>query len=185
MRFQASKHLVALAVCASLSACAMWKKDEVAPGSGSDVTVYNINQLTPAQYRIVKHIWTDDLRSNTSVPTFASVDEGIAALKEAADLEDATDKAAVTPGPLAPARELLGEMQLEAGDASGALLSFEASMAKEPGRLRGAVGAASAADAADDTARAHRYYTRVLEIAAAADTERPELVRAGRYLARN
>ncbi len=84
MGFRASNHFVALAVCASLSACAMWKKDEVAPGSGSDVTVYNINQLTPAQYRVVKHIWTDDLRSNASVPTFASVDEGIAALKDQA-----------------------------------------------------------------------------------------------------
>src|SRR5262245_25116513 len=37
-------------------------------------------------------------------------DEGIKALAAAADKEDATDKSAVTPGPLAPARELLGFM---------------------------------------------------------------------------
>jgi len=107
--------------------------------------------------------------------------EGIAALSEAADLEDATDKAAVTPGPLAPARELLGEMQLEAGDAPAALVTFEASMTKEPGRLRGAFGAASAAEAAGDSARARKHYARVLEIAADADTARPELERARRY----
>jgi len=31
-------------------------------------------------------------------------------MKSAAELEDGTEKSAVTPGPLAPARELLGEM---------------------------------------------------------------------------
>ena len=31
----------------------------------------------------------------------------------AVELEDGTEKSAVTPGPLAPARELLGEMLLE------------------------------------------------------------------------
>jgi hypothetical protein len=74
--------------------------------------------------------------------------EGIAALRVAADAEDATDKSAVTPGPLAPARELLGEMLLEGGDAPAALAAYEASMAKEPGRFRGAFGAARAAEAA-------------------------------------
>jgi hypothetical protein len=108
--------------------------------------------------------------------------EGIAALREAADLEDATDKAAVTPGPLVPARELLGEMLLEAGDASAALRAFEASMVKEPGRLRGVFGAARAAEAAGATATARRHYARMLEIAANADTARPELTRARRYL---
>src|SRR5690606_16895906 len=70
--------------------------------------------------------------------------EGIERMRAAADREDATDKAAISPGPLAPARELLGEMLLEAGDASGALAAFEATMAKEPGRIRGAYGAARA-----------------------------------------
>ena len=54
--------------------------------------------------------------------------------------EDATDKSAVTPGPLAPARELLGEMLLEAGDSAGALAAFEASMVREPRRCRGTHG---------------------------------------------
>ena len=56
-------------------------------------------------------------------------------MRAAADTEDATDKSAVTPGPLAPARELLGEMLLEAGDAGGArrVRSIDA---KEPGRFR-------------------------------------------------
>jgi tetratricopeptide (TPR) repeat protein len=110
-------------------------------------------------------------------------DEALATLRSAADAEDATDKSAVSPGPLAPARELLGEMLLEAGDAAGALTAFEASMAKEPGRFRGAFGAARAAEAAGDAARARAHYARTIEIAGAADSPRPEIDRARSYLA--
>jgi hypothetical protein len=39
--------------------------------------------------------------------------EGLAQMSAAADAEDATDKAAIAPGPLAPARELYGEMLLD------------------------------------------------------------------------
>jgi tetratricopeptide (TPR) repeat protein len=109
--------------------------------------------------------------------------EALAALRSAADAEDATDKSAVTPGPLAPARELLGEMLLEAGDAKGALAAFEASMAKEPGRFRGAFGAARAAEAAGEAAKAREYYARTVEIARDADSPRPEIERARSYLA--
>ena len=38
--------------------------------------------------------------------------EAVELLRKAADAEDATDKSAISPGPLAPARELLGEMLL-------------------------------------------------------------------------
>jgi tetratricopeptide (TPR) repeat protein len=112
-------------------------------------------------------------------------EEAIEAMRSAAAIEDATDKAAVTPGPLAPARELLGEMLLEAGQPKDALQAFEASIAKEPNRLRGAFGAARAAEAAGDAAGARRYYQRTLEIAAAADSQRTELQRARSYLAAN
>jgi tetratricopeptide (TPR) repeat protein len=111
--------------------------------------------------------------------------EGIEAMRAAADAEDATDKSAVTPGPLAPARELLGEMLLEAGNAADALRAFEASMAKEPGRFRGAFGAARAAEAAGYAADARRYYERTVEIARDADSPRPEIQRARTYLAAN
>ena len=40
-------------------------------------------------------------------------EEALRQMKSAAELEDGTEKSAVTPGPLAPARELLGEMLLE------------------------------------------------------------------------
>jgi tetratricopeptide (TPR) repeat protein len=109
--------------------------------------------------------------------------EALALLRAAADAEDATDKSAVSPGPLAPTRELLGEMLLEAGDAAGALAAFEASMEKEPGRFRGAFGAARAAEAAGDAAKAREHYARTMEIARDADSPRPEIERARTYLA--
>jgi tetratricopeptide (TPR) repeat protein len=108
--------------------------------------------------------------------------EGIEGLRAAADIEDATDKSAVTPGPLAPARELLGDMLLEGGDARNALLAYEASIAKEPGRFRGAYGAARAAEAAGDALAARRYYQAAIDIARNADSPRPELERARSYL---
>jgi microsomal dipeptidase-like Zn-dependent dipeptidase len=109
-------------------------------------------------------------------------DEGIALLGEAADAEDATDKSAISPGPLAPARELHGEMLLEAGRAQEALAAFEATMKKEPKRFRGAYGAARAAEALGDRALAVRYYRETLDIARGADTQRPEIGRARAFV---
>jgi tetratricopeptide (TPR) repeat protein len=105
-------------------------------------------------------------------------DAGIAQLASAADAEDATDKAAVTPGPIAPARELLGYMLLDAGRPAEALAAFETTMKKEPNRFRSAYGAARAAELAGNRAKAQTYYAQLLEIAREADTSRPELVAA-------
>jgi tetratricopeptide (TPR) repeat protein len=105
-------------------------------------------------------------------------DEALALMRTAADAEDATDKSAISPGPIAPARELLGEMLLEAGNAKEALTAFEATMLKEPGRFRGAYGAARAAEVLGDKGAARKYYRRLLEIAKDAEYQRPELKRA-------
>ncbi len=112
-------------------------------------------------------------------------DEGIAGLSAAADAEDATDKSAISPGPIAPARELLGYMLLEAGRAKEALAAFDATTKKEPNRFRGLYGAGRAAEAAGDRAQAMSYYKRLLDIAKEADTERPELVAARKFVGTN
>jgi hypothetical protein len=108
--------------------------------------------------------------------------EGVAMLQEAADREDATDKSAISPGPLAPARELLGEMLLETGEAAGALSAFDKTMIKEPGRFRGTYGAARAAEAGGDRDRAEALYRLALKIAAAADGDRPEIRHARAFV---
>jgi tetratricopeptide (TPR) repeat protein len=109
-------------------------------------------------------------------------EEAIQMLRAASDAEDATDKSAVSPGPLAPARELLGEMLLEAGNAKEALVAFEATMKKEPGRFRGAYGAARAAEAAGDRTKARELYQNLLRIASTANGSRPELQRARAFV---
>jgi hypothetical protein len=52
--------------------------------------------------------------------------EALKVLSTAADAEDRTEKHPVTPGPLAPARELYGVMLLDRGMAKEALAAFEA-----------------------------------------------------------
>ncbi len=69
-------------------------------------------------------------------------DAAIAQMRETADMEDLTDKSAVTPGPIAPARELLGYMLIENNQPKEALVEFEAVMKKEPNRFLAIYGAA-------------------------------------------
>ena len=103
---------------------------------------------------------------------------GLAAMRAAAGLEDKNEKHIVTPGRILPARELLGDMLLEAGQPDAALKEYEASQTREPNRFRGYYGAARAAEAAGDRAKAAAYYKKLLALAADADAARPELARA-------
>ena len=110
--------------------------------------------------------------------------EALTDLRAAADAEDKTEKAAVTPGPLAPAREQLGDMLLLSKDARGALKEFQATLAKEPNRFRTLYGAARAAAAAGSEADAKRYYKDLTDMCARAEGARPELQEARAALAR-
>jgi Tfp pilus assembly protein PilF len=106
-------------------------------------------------------------------------------MKAAADAEDRTEKAAVTPGPLAPARELLGEMLLASEDAPGALKAFEATLAKDRNRFRSLHGAARAAAQAGDKVTANRYFSELLTMCSRVeDPVRRELQDARAALAR-
>lgn len=108
--------------------------------------------------------------------------EGIEILRKAAAREDGTQKHAVTPGLLLPAREVLAETLLVWGKPDNALREFEAVLAKEPNRYRAFVGAAQAAEKAGDSTKAAYYSARVLELTASADGVRPEMAQAKRVL---
>jgi len=112
-------------------------------------------------------------------------DDALTQMAAAADAEDATDKSAISPGPLAPARELYGYMLLEAGRPKDALVAFEATMKKEPNRFRGLYGGARAAEMAGDKEKAATYYKQLLEVAKDADTERSELAQAKKAVGRS
>lgn len=104
-------------------------------------------------------------------------EEARALMQKAAAIEDATDKSAVSPGPLAPAREMLGEMLLEMGEAAEAQRQLEVVMKKEPNRFRALYLGAKAASAANDAATARTYYAQIVEMCPKGDA-RPELVEA-------
>ena len=109
-------------------------------------------------------------------------DEAVALMQAAADLEDSHEKHIVTPGRVLPARELFGDMLLEAGKPVDALKAYEASQQREPNRFRGYYGAASAAAAAGDRRKAADYYGKLLALAKHADSNRPEIAQAKAFM---
>jgi hypothetical protein len=111
-------------------------------------------------------------------------DEALTLMRAAADLEDASDKHPVTPGSIMPARELLGDMLLEAGKPSQALVEYERSLNSAPNRFHGLAGAAAAAERAGDAAKAKLYREKLVQLATA-DSDRPELLAARRSLTEN
>ncbi|HMK16910.1 MAG TPA: hypothetical protein VK492_01820 [Chitinophagaceae bacterium] len=71
-------------------------------------------------------------------------EKALALMKAAADAEDATEKHPVTPGPVIPARELLGELLLEMDQPALALTEFEKDLKQHPNRHNGLIGQAMA-----------------------------------------
>ena len=96
-------------------------------------------------------------------------DDALRQIEAAAKLEDGTEKSAVTPGPLAPARELYGEMLLAANQPAGALEQFEATMKREPGRFRTLYGAGRAAQLAGNTGLSRTHFQELLKVCEHAD----------------
>jgi tetratricopeptide (TPR) repeat protein len=106
-------------------------------------------------------------------------EEALRQMKSAAELEDGTEKSAVTPGPLAPARELLGEMLLKLNEPAQALEQFEATLRKEPGRFRALYGAAHAAQLSGNRDTSQRYFGELLKVCSRSDQPgRPEIAEA-------
>jgi hypothetical protein len=85
----------------------------------------------------------------------------ILSLRAAADEEDAVEKLPVTPGPIVPAREQLGELLLSANKPDQALREFEAALALAPGRRGALVGAIAAAQTVGDSQAANRFRARL------------------------
>jgi tetratricopeptide (TPR) repeat protein len=105
-------------------------------------------------------------------------------MRQAADIEDKSEKNIVTPGRLLPARELLGDMLLEQKRPVDALKEYEASQTREPDRYRGFYGAGTAASQSGDKAKAKQYFSRLVDMAGSASA-RTEVGSARAYLARN
>jgi tetratricopeptide (TPR) repeat protein len=120
-----------------------------------------------------------------SVLADGETERALTLMRAAADLEDSTEKHIAMENRLVPMRELLAEMLLETGHPQDALREFAASLQSAPERFRSIWGAARAAEAVGDNARAKDYYDRLIRLTASADTERPEMIHAKAFLARN
>jgi len=114
----------------------------------------------------------------------AKGNDALALMREAADIEDRSEKNSVTPGRLLPARELLSDMLVELKRPAEALKEYEASRQRESNRYRGLYGAGQAAAQSGDRDKARHYFSKLIELAGAGDL-RPEMEQARRYLANN
>jgi hypothetical protein len=98
-------------------------------------------------------------------------------MNSAADMEDATEKNPVTPGEVIPARELLGDMQIQMGHISEASEAYQEDLKRHPNRFNGLFGAGLAAEKSGDTGKA-RFYYQQLSDQSVTHSNRHELARA-------
>jgi hypothetical protein len=110
-------------------------------------------------------------------------DEALREMESAAEIEDRTEKSVITPGPLSPARELVGEMLLVLNEPARALEQFEAALRKEPRRFDSLYGAAHAAQLSGSFDTSRRYFRELLRICRHSDKPaRSELKEAKRAI---
>jgi hypothetical protein len=118
--------------------------------------------------RIAATAWASFARRETAA--------ALVAMRDAANREDRQEKHITTPGRLLPARELLGDMLMEAGQPKAALAEYEQSFQRDPNRFRGLYGAARAAEAAADSTKLKEYARKLIELTRTFDTPRAEIV---------
>jgi tetratricopeptide (TPR) repeat protein len=109
-------------------------------------------------------------------------EEALNLMRGAADLEDKSEKAAVSPGRIVPARELLADMLHESGKPAEALAEYERSQVHDPNRYRSLYGAGLAAAQSGNRDRARYYFSKLIELARSGDP-RPETEKARQYVA--
>jgi len=93
----------------------------------------------------------------------ARADEAIKTLRQAADAEDAVEKLPLTPGPIVPAREQLGDLLLTLNQPRQALKEYQAVLVEAPGRRGALAGAVQAAEKVGDVELASRLRATLLK----------------------
>jgi len=103
-------------------------------------------------------------------------------MAESAELENGSDKHAVTPGELLPANELLGDLQLELGNPAAALGAYRQALARSPNRFNSLYGAAAAAEQLGDRSTATGYFQTLVNMTAGSTANWPRLLEARAYV---
>ena len=106
-------------------------------------------------------------------------------MKLASNLESKTSKAAVTPGEIIPADELLADLYLALNKPRQALESYEQNLKGHPYRFNGIYGAAKAAEKLNDIKLAVYYFDQLVKLSADTNSSRPEISEAKEFLASN
>ena len=119
--------------------------------------------------------WIEYSKGNT--------EKAIEYMKLASKLESETSKAAVTPGEIIPAEELLADLYMLSGRHKEALKSYELNLKGRPFRFNGLYGAAKAAQKLNDIELATYYFEKLIEVSEDVNSSRPELLEAKDFLA--
>jgi tetratricopeptide (TPR) repeat protein len=101
-------------------------------------------------------------------------DEATAAMRKAADHEDAVGEEQTS----MPAREMLADMLMEMKRPEQALAEYQAALKLNPKRFDGLYGAGQAAEASGQASRASEFYASLVKDCEGAGSQRPELARA-------
>jgi tetratricopeptide (TPR) repeat protein len=121
--------------------------------------------------------WIEYSKGNT--------EKAIEYMKLASKLESETTKAAVTPGEIIPAEELLADLYMLTGKHKEALKSYELNLKGRPFRFNGLYGAAKAAQKLDNNELAAYYFEKLIKVSEDVNSSRPELSEAKYFLANN
>jgi tetratricopeptide (TPR) repeat protein len=101
------------------------------------------------------------------------LEDALKLARSAAELEESMDKAAVTPGAVTPAREMLAELLMAEHRPKESLVEYQTVLKIAPNRFNAMYGAARAAEACGDATTASAYFRKLTEVAVG--DERPEL----------
>jgi len=138
-----------------------------------------------------QRFWATELRVNHDMVKAwllyrqGETDAAVRLLRQAADTEDSMEKDPVMAGTIISARQLLGEMLLDAQRPREALEAFEAALKNEPARYWELFGAARAAERARDQERADFYYTQLIRQTQGTDGTRKSNNVANEFLAQH
>ena len=108
--------------------------------------------------------------------------DALAAMAQAAALDDGHEKHIYLENKILPMRESLGDMQLSLGHPAEALQAYTESLKLAPNRFRALFGAASAAEALGDKETARLWFAKLAALAQPGDRARPQLRTAQAFL---
>jgi len=154
----ASPQVSAVSVWASALGCA--HQHNVACAKSG---MFKLAQIERGLRAAGNHHWADQVAIQVSeVSAWIALSSGDPRgprvfMSRAADMEDGLEKLPLTPGPILPAREQLGEILVGLKQPAPALKEFETSLKQAPGRRNSLAGALQAAQQSDQRDKVKTY----------------------------